>query len=95
MSGPTRIDPHAAQRTEAPDRGLARRIADESALTWLCSFCGLLRAYEGRRPIGPGRQNDCRDCGGRLAASLEDRATIAQHEGCRRSVAALMDTNLF
>ena len=95
MPGPTNIDPRAAVRTAAPADSLARPIADEAANTWICSFCGLLRVYEGGRPLGPSDRNDCRECGGRLAASPEDWTAIAQHQAGRQRSRMLIDENLF
>ena len=86
MSGPTHFDPRTAARTTIPADRLARPIADEAARAWLCSFCGLLRVYEGGRPYGLGDRNDCRECGGRLAARPEDRAAIARCDTRRGSV---------
>jgi hypothetical protein len=82
-------------RTAAPADSLARPIADEAAPTWICSFCGLLRVYEGGRPLGPSDRNDCRECGARLATSPEDWTAIAQHEAGRRRSRMLIDANLF
>jgi hypothetical protein len=94
MSGPAHIDPRAVHAT-IPADSLARPIADEAARTWVCSFCGLLRVYEGGRPLGPSDRNDCRECGGRLAASPEDWTAIAQHEVGRQRGRMLIDENLF
>lgn len=95
MSAPIRIDPQAASRAKAPADCVARPIADEAALTWLCPVCGQVRAYEGGRPTGLGHENDCRECGGRLAASPEEWTAIARHEAGRPSVRMLIDSNLF
>ena len=95
MSGPTQFDPRAAARTATPADCLARPIADEAANTWICSFCGLLRVYEGGRPLGHGERNDCRECGGRLAAMTEDWAAIAKGETRRGSVRTLIERDLF
>ena len=94
MSGPTNIDPRASVRTAPPADSLARPIAEVAASTWLCSFCGLLRVYEGGRPLGSSDRNDCRECGGRLAASPEDWTAIAQHEAGRQRRRMLIDANL-
>jgi hypothetical protein len=94
MSGPTNIDPRAAVRTTASADSLARPIADETAPTWICSFCGLLRVYEGGRPLGLSDRNDCRECGARLAAPPEDWTAIAQHETARQRNRMLIDANL-
>lgn len=94
MSGPTNIEPRAAVRTTAPADSLARPIADEAAATWICSFCGLLRVYEGGRPLGLSDRNDCRECGARLAASPEDWTAITQHEAGRQRSRMLIDANL-
>jgi hypothetical protein len=95
MSVHTQIYPRAALRTEAPTATLAPPIAAESSLTWLCSFCGLLRTFEGGRPLGLGHQNDCRECGGRLAAKPEDWAAIAKCDTRPGSVRGLIDRGLF
>jgi hypothetical protein len=95
MSGLTNIDPRAAVRPAALANSLAPPIADETARTWICSFCGLLRVYEGGRPLGLSDRNECRECGGRLAPSPEDWTAIAQHDAGRRSVRMLIDKNLF
>jgi hypothetical protein len=87
MSAPTRIDPRAAAPTQAP--------ADETALTRLCSFCGLIRVFEGGRPPGFGPYNDCRECGGRLAIMPEDWAAVAKCAPERKSVRASIDRDLF
>jgi predicted RNA-binding Zn-ribbon protein involved in translation (DUF1610 family) len=95
MSGLAHIDPGAAAPTTISADSLARPIADEAAPTWVCSFCGLLRVYEGGRPRGVSDRNDCRECGARLAAPPEDWTAIAQHEAGRQSVRMLIDANLF
>ena len=95
MSGPTHIDPRAAAPTAAPADSLARPIADEAARTRLCSFCGLLRVYEGGCAFGQGDRNDCQECGGRLAAAPEDWAAIAKCDARRGSVGALIERDLF
>jgi hypothetical protein len=95
MSGPAHIDPRTAALTTMPADSLARPIADEAAPTWICSFCGLLRVYEGGRPLGPSDRSDCRECGARRAASSEDWMAITQHDARRRSVRMLIDEYLF
>ena len=95
MSGLAHIDPGAAAPTTIPADSLARPIADEAARTLICSFCGLLRVYEGGRPLGLSDRNDCRECGARLAASPEDWTAIAQHEAGRQRSRTLIDENLF
>jgi hypothetical protein len=95
MSGPTHTGPRAAVRATIPADCLARPIADEAASTWICSFCGLLRVYEGGRPLGDGDRNDCRECGGRLAATPEDWVAIAACDTRRGSVGALIERDLF
>jgi hypothetical protein len=82
-------------RTAAPADSLARPNGDEAARTWICSFCGLLRVYEGGRPLGLSDRNECHECGGRLAASPEDWTAIAQHEAGRQRSRVLIDANLF
>jgi hypothetical protein len=95
MSAPPQIDSRTAARTDARAHGLAQPIAEEAEITWPCSFCGLLRIYEGGRPLGQGHHNDCRECGGRLAINPEDRAAIAKCGARRGSVGALIDKDLF
>ena len=92
MSGSAHIDPGDTTIAAA---SLARPIASETEATWICSFCGLLRVYEGGRPLGLSDRNDCRECGGRLAASPEDWTAIAQHEAGRQRSRLLIDANLF
>jgi len=91
MSSPTHFDPRAATRPEAPADCLARPIADEAAQTWVCLFCGLLRVYEGGRPLGHLGGNDCQDCGGRLAAMPEAWAAIVKCDTRRASVRLLIE----
>jgi hypothetical protein len=95
MSGSTQFDPRAAVRTAAPADSPARPIAGEAANTWICSFCGLLRVYEGGRPLGHGDRSDCRECGGRLAAMPEDWAAIAKCDTRRGSFRSLVEIDLF
>ena len=95
MSGPTQFDPRAAARTATPADSLARPIADEAGKTWICSFCGLLRVYEGGRPLGHGDRNECRECGGLLAAMPEDWAAIAKCHTSRGGVRTLTEIDLF
>jgi hypothetical protein len=95
MSGPAHIDRRTAAPTTMPAESLTRPIADEAAPTWICSFCGLLRVYEGGRPLGLSDRNDCRECGARLAASPEDWTAISQHEAGRPRSRMLIDESLF
>jgi hypothetical protein len=95
MSGPAHIGPRAAAHTTIPADSSARPIAGEAAPTWICSFCGLLRVYEGGRPLGLSDRNDCRECGGRLAASPEDWTALVQHEAGRQRSRMLIDEPLF
>jgi hypothetical protein len=95
MPGPVHIDPCAAAPATIPADSLPRPIADQAAHTWVCSFCGLLRVYEGGRPAGPSDRNDCRECGARLAASPEDWTAIARHDAGRQRSRMLIDANLF
>ena len=94
MSGPAPIDPSAAAPATLRADGLLRPIVDESRSTWICSFCGLLRVYEGGRPAGQSDRNDCRECGARLADSPEDWMVIARHEAGRRRAGILVDGHL-
>lgn len=93
MTALIQIDPGASARAKAPIDGLAPSFAEEAELAWLCSFCGLLRIYEGGCPGGRG-QNECRECGGRLAANPEDPAAVAKCDKRRRGVGALVDADL-
>jgi uncharacterized protein (DUF983 family) len=96
MSAPIRIDLTAAAPTEVPADHLTRPIiAGEATLAWLCPVCGKLRMFEGGRPSGLGHQDDCEECGCRLAVASEVPAAVATRGAGRGSVRALIDANWF
>ena len=77
MSAPIRIDLTAAAPTEVPADHLAWPIvAGEATLSWLCPVCGKLRVFEGGRPLGPGHQDECQECGSALFAPQSRAARI-------------------
>ncbi len=95
MSGPTRIDLHAATPVAAPADGLEPPFADPAALAWLCPSCGKLRVFEGGRPLGGGDPDDCWKCGSRLAVAPELQPAVAKAAADRYSVRALIDRYAF
>ncbi len=92
MSAPIRIDLTTAAPTELPADDLA---AGEATLAWLCPVCGKLRVFEGGRPTGLGHQDECEECGCRLAVASEVRAAVAGRAAGRESLRALIDRNWF
>ena len=92
MSGSIRIDLTAATPTEVPADDLA---AGEATLAWLCPVCGKLRVFEGGRPTGLGHQDECEECGCRLAVASEVPAAVAARGAGRESLRALIDSNWF
>ena len=92
MSASIRIDLTAATPTEVPADDLA---AGEATLAWLCPVCGKLRVFEGGRPTGLGHQDECEECGCRLAVASLVPAAVAGRGAGRESLRALIDRNWF
>jgi predicted RNA-binding Zn-ribbon protein involved in translation (DUF1610 family) len=92
MSAPIRIDLTAATPTEVPADDLA---TGEATLAWLCPVCGKLRVFEGGRPSGLGHQDECEECGCRLAVASLVPAAVARRGAGRESLRALIDSNWF